>query len=374
MTSKNAFKYNTPVFKKNQPDDTYKFQPLPEPSGTYPYRLSLTDIVPGINAESTVFHMLGDTGSIGRPSFQRLVSSEMARQYETDESSKPQFLFHLGDVVYSFGEADKYKKQFFEPYAQYPGPIFAIAGNHDTDVNPNALPYKSLDAFKAVFCDTETREVPFSGGAGRKSMIQPNIYWTLQAPLANIIGLHCNVPKFGVITPQQKSWFLEELRAASAEQPDKALIVCLHHAPYSADINHGSSQPMIQFLEDAFESTGVRPDIVFSGHVHNYQRFSKKYHDGKVIPFIVAGGGGYDELHPVALRSDDRFTAKSELFDDVILENYCDDKHGFLKIAIEKNAGGLQLKGEYYAIPHEEVPSNTSATGIADAFTIQIGG
>lgn len=372
MTPTTFSKYTVPVLKKDQPDDTYKFQPLPAPTGEYPYHLSLQEIIPEVTTQKTVFHMLGDTGSIGNPSFQHLLASEMAKQFEVEEKDRPQFLFHLGDVVYTFGEANRYHTQFFEPYQKYPGPIFAIAGNHDSDVNPNAAPYKSLDAFKAVFCDTERRSVHFGGDTTRTSMIQPNIYWTLKAPLANIIGLHSNVPKYGVITPKQREWFKEELKKADSERPDKALIIAMHHAPYTADINHGSSIPMIEFLESVFEETGVRPDIVFSGHVHNYQRFNKHYADGKIIPYIVAGAGGYDELHPVAFTSDKRFTAKSNLLEGIQMENYCDNKHGFLKIAIEKENNGLLLKGEYYTIPHDNNPGNKNQATLADQFTLSI--
>jgi len=372
MTQITSPKYDTPVLKKDQPDDTYKFQPLPSPSGQYPYRLSLQKIIPEVSTERTIFHMLGDTGSIGRPTFQHVVASEMGRQYDTNEEERPQFLFHLGDVVYSFGEASRYNTQFFKPYEKYPGPIFAIAGNHDSDVNPNATPYNSLDAFKAVFCDTESRPISFSNGIERQSMTQPNIFWTLKAPLANIIGLHSNVPKFGVITPEQQKWFKEELIAAEKERSEKALILCLHHAPYSADINHGSSIPMITLLENIFEETGIRPDIVFSGHVHNYQRFTKQYQDGSKIPFIVAGAGGYDELHAVALLSDKRFTNESELFEGLHLENSCEDKHGFLKIAIEKSTEGLTLAGKYYTIPHDEIPDPAIRATLFDEFKIHL--
>ena len=43
----------------------------------------------------------------------------------------PSFFFHLGDVVYNFGEAQYYYDQFYEPFRAYDRPIFAIPGNHD---------------------------------------------------------------------------------------------------------------------------------------------------------------------------------------------------------------------------------------------------
>ncbi|WP_221392759.1 metallophosphoesterase [Dyadobacter sp. NIV53] len=366
-------KYNVPVIKKFQPDDSYNFQPTPKPTGTYPFHLDLQAIQPITDDQKMVFHMLGDTGSIYHSDFLRHVAGEMSKQYELAETSgdRPQFLYHLGDVVYNHGEAKEYKRQFFEPFENYPSSIFAIAGNHDSDVNhASKVPYKSLDAFVNVFCDTAPRTVAFSGNAKRKSMIQPNLFWSLQSPLAVIIGLHSNVPKFGIITSEQRTWLVEELKSANSQRPGKAIILCLHHAPYSADINHGSSLAMIALLESVFEETGIRPDIVFSGHVHNYQRFTKQYEDGKQVPFIVAGAGGYDGLHAIALTNDKNFETGHPLFEGVKLDNYCEDQHGFLKISIEKTISGLTLKGEYYTTSFG--PESAQTSSVWDRFVVHI--
>ncbi|WP_091152703.1 metallophosphoesterase family protein [Mucilaginibacter pineti] len=363
-----------PVFKLGQPDDNYKYRALPSPTGKYPYHLNIQDVVAGVNTEKMVFHMGGDTGSITGSVGTKQVVSEMAGQYKASRpEDRPQFFYHLGDIVYHHGEADRFDKQFFEPFAPYPGPIFAIAGNHDSDVNPDSpVVYQSLDSFKAVFCDTVSRKVSFSAQSARKSMVQPNVYWTLETPLANIIGLHSNIPKYGVITNEQREWFIAELKTADAERGDKALLICVHHAPYSADTNHGSSQPMINFLEGVFEETGIKPDMVLSGHVHNYQRFSKQYADGKTVPYIVAGSGGFDELNALANATDKGYTNKSSLFDDVQLEAYCDNKHGFLKISIEKTTSGLSITGKYYALSSTNETNGKAITTLADHFTIPL--
>jgi len=374
MNLKTANRYITPVLKKGQPDDNYKFLPLPKPTGRYPYHLSLQQILPAVNGDEIVFHIAGDTGSIGSNRFQRQVVGAMAKQYQIGtQAGQPQFLYHLGDIVYNFGEAEQYARQFFEPFSHYPGPILAIAGNHDSDVNPAAkIPYHSLDAFTAVFCDTLSRPVTFSRGAERKSMEQPNVYWTLQTPMANIIGLYTNIPKYGVVTAGQRSWFVDELKAAAAERPNKALILCLHHAPYSADTNHGSSLAMIELLEGVFSETGIKPDIVFSGHVHNYQRFSKHYPDGTTVPYIVAGAGGYDVLHTVAFTDDTLFTNEHPLLKRVTLEQYCDSAHGFLKIGIKKTGASLTLTGEYYTMQHEAETTTVHNAVLNDRFEINV--
>ncbi|RYY37899.1 MAG: metallophosphoesterase [Sphingobacteriaceae bacterium] len=360
-------KYNTPVFKKDIPDDSYKVRPLPPPTGTYPYHLKLlgsNSIVP----DKMTFHMVGDTGNLNRNIYRQPVASAMAKQCKliNETTEYPCFLFHLGDLVYSHGEAQHYAHQFFSHFAEYPGKVFAIAGNHDADINPDSTTaYQSLDAFRAVFCDTEERQIAFGGNGQRKSQTQPNVYWVLQTPLANIIGLYSNVPKFGWIDDEQKAWFIEQLKWANGERPGKALIVCVHHAPYSADVNHGSSKLMIEFLDGAFSAAGVLPDAVFSGHVHSYERFSKVYPNGKKVPFIVAGAGGFDELHSVAGTEDPRFTNESDLFTNVTLAVHCGNKHGFLKITIEKVDTGVKLEGNYYTVEQGE-------TTLADTFYVSI--
>jgi hypothetical protein len=55
----------------------------------------------------------------------------MADDVEAGGPAVPAFLFHLGDVVYNFGEGQHYYDQFYEPYRRYDRPIFAIPGNHD---------------------------------------------------------------------------------------------------------------------------------------------------------------------------------------------------------------------------------------------------
>src|SRR5690606_9825402 len=99
---------------------------------------------------------------------------------------------------------------------------------------------------------------------------------------------------------EQQEWFIEELREAGTHRDQQAIIVCVHHAPYSADTNHGSSLAMIDFLRNAYLMAGVTPDLVCSGHVHSYQRFQQTLSDGTTIPYIVAGAGGYADLHQVA--------------------------------------------------------------------------
>src|SRR3546814_20017284 len=104
----------------------------------------------------------GYTRSRRNPQLRRQGAQEMAGQIQDRANGKegPGFLLHLGDVVYDHGEAREYAAQFFGPYEDYPVPVYALAGNHDGGINPlNPVPYNSLDAYMAVFCDSHPHKI-----------------------------------------------------------------------------------------------------------------------------------------------------------------------------------------------------------------------
>ncbi len=367
-------KYNKPIYLKGDYSGTHdltnpnNYLPLPPPTSRTPYRLNIEDTF--ISGNELTFHLVGDTGSFKDLNAQRLIAGEIINNAFQDKPTD--FLYHLGDVVYHHGEESEYAQQFFEPYENYPKPIFAIAGNHDADINPHAdTPYNSLNAFMQVFCNPEKKDIPFSNGSARKSMNQPYVYWTLETPLANIIGLYGNVAKFGLIDAEQREWFIKELKKAGQEQEKKAILIAVHQSPFSADINHGSSLYMIDFLESAYLEADVIPDMVVSGHVHNYQRFHKTYENGKTVPYIVAGAGGYAILHPVAQIDDPHVSGSHEYFNSVKLDNFCDDKHGFMKMNIQRSNDGLKVKGDYYIISKIE-GNEELETSLFDSFEFSL--
>ncbi len=42
-------------------------------------------------------------------------------------------------------------------------------------------------------------------------MTEPNVYWTLETPFVNIIGLYSNVPEGGEIRQEQFDWFVNAI-------------------------------------------------------------------------------------------------------------------------------------------------------------------
>jgi hypothetical protein len=91
-------------------------------------------------AGKIVFHAAGDTGASneGKYANELRVCDQLTSDCRTaNDKNHPAFLFQLGDVVYDFGESEYYYDQFYDPFRNYPAPIFAIPGNHDSFVVPS---------------------------------------------------------------------------------------------------------------------------------------------------------------------------------------------------------------------------------------------
>ncbi len=252
------------------------FQPLPRPLGIAPYHHSLTDNFPAMathldSAKKMVFHVLGDSGGVLNGEFQNNVADQMIQQINAGGATVPQFCYHLGDVVYFTGMHADYYAQFYEPNSHYTPPILAILGNHDGEVDePTAQ--TSLDGWVDYFMQATPDVDPISKDAPRVGLKLPNVYWTLLTPFATIIGMYTNVPEGGSIDSVQQQWITNEFATASAQLP---LILALHHPIYSFDVFHSGSSRMADVLENAIRDTGRVPNLVLSGHVHDYQRIEK---------------------------------------------------------------------------------------------------
>ena len=186
-------------------------------------------------------------------------------------------------------------------------------------------------------------------------MTQPNVYWTLETPFATIIGLYSNCPEGGQLSQAQIDWFQSEFESAPT---GKALIVAVHHPIYSAYGPKPGSQHLYHFLNNACTTANRTPDLVLTGHVHNYQRFTGTL-AGKAVPCIVAGAGGYNlRLHTLAKSF---HTAKLPIEmagSDGRRRISADSQHGYLRITITKG----QMLVEYFAVPDASTPATKPLT------------
>lgn len=371
-----------PVQSESKQLPHYGFQPLPPPNGPKPYRFDLSQLLPAddvakIKDGVLVFHTVGDTGDPRSSGPQDFVAQMMTQDAQTlPDDKKPAFYYHLGDVVYFAGDIDKYGDNFYETYKDYPMFIVAIPGNHDCQpddpedgpVDPKKYP---LDGFVQNFMSKDSGQLgSLKTGANRTQMDLPNVFWTFTTPLATIIGLFSNVGEDqGEIHQDQIDWFQGELKAAD---PDLALIVAVHHPPFSGDEEHSGSTEVDNVLSASFKATNRYPNLILSGHVHNYQRFTNVVQGPKgtlQIPCIVAGGGGYTKLGKVHKINGAYPKAPLPLGDGLTLEQYDQNDFGFLRLEVSKT----QIVGTYLAAQYEAPFSGDPVTpAVVDSFLIDL--
>jgi len=287
----------------------------------------------------------------------------------TKPPDQPSFFYHLGDVVYYDGESANYWPEFYEPYLNYNAPIVAIPGNHDGDVNP-ATGESSLQAFVRNFCAQSAVHSPDNRDAPRRTMTQPNVYWTLNTPLVTIVGMYSNCPEGGQVSDTQRLWFISELKAADPKLP---LILAIHHPIYSAYGGHPGSTRLKDLLEHSCATAGRTPDLVLMGHVHDYQRFSAPLYNKKDVPFIVAGAGGYNkQLHVLGKVFHDA-KQKGKLPIQIqgepeSLVDFNDSQHGYLRITVTKN----KITVDYVAVPDPSTNPKGSVLKPYDSITVAV--
>lgn len=335
--------------------------PFPPPRGLPEPRLTLAEVL-GPDGDGSVgkitaagqivFHSVGDTGSTRGPESQNQVADKMVSDFsDQDEAERPQFLFHLGDVIYSFGEAAYYYDQFYEPYREYRGPILALAGNHDGMVPPQSN-VPTLAAFRENFCAAEFEVTPEAGGLSRTAQIQPGVFFTFEAPFVRILSLYSNTLEDpGVIADDnigksQLQYLDAALKRVASEGFKGALIIAHHHPAYTAGTRHGWSTQMLSQIDAACDKAKVWPHAVLSAHAHNYQRFTRQ-HENTQIPYFIAGNGGHGLTRlahkGTALRTPQLLPLTGHA-DKVVLENYDDQDYGYLRLVVTSK----QLRIEYH--------------------------
>jgi calcineurin-like phosphoesterase family protein len=356
-------------------------------------------------AKKIIFHALGDSGAsdVRKYHNELRVSDQVTIDCaQSDEANRPAFLFHLGDVVYSFGESQYYYDQFYDAFRNYPAPILAIPGNHDSfvvpDTPPNAIP---LTTFQRNFCQDKPVITKEARSLHRTAMTQPGVYFALDAPFVRIIGLFSNALEDpGVISNKEKKWpgvdnkqldFLTaQLKRVKTDNFKGALLLAAHHPPYSyspppkkgsgAGGNHGCSWAMLNQIDEICLSQGVYPHAFLSAHAHNYQRYTRTI-DFKGseydVPFIVCGDGGHNvnaivrahkgepaqEPHPGS-RVDHLESSKGAIkAKQLWLEKYDDHNYGYLRIHVDEKE---------LAIGFHHVGTQTLAQSRFDMVTVNL--
>ncbi|HEX5424024.1 MAG TPA: metallophosphoesterase [Candidatus Acidoferrales bacterium] len=334
-------------------------------------------------AGKIIFHSVGDTGASNQKKYGDEISVAdqlTADCHNANQANRPAFLFHLGDVVYNFGESTYYYDQFYDPFRNYPLPIFAIPGNHDSFVVPGTPAGKEpLTTFQRNFCASQPAVTAEAGSLHRTAMTQPGVYFTLDAPFVRIIGLFSNsLEDPGLISSENGKWpgvpdnqldFLtDQLQRIRSEKYQGAVLLATHHPPFSyspppklpgSGGNHSSSVDMLREIDGICKKVGVYPHAFLSGHAHNYQRFVRQItFGGKAceVPFIVCGDGGHNVNRLVRAKKgqapqEPPFGISTSYLDfkpavsaqDLILKHYDDTNYGYLRIRVDKKKIAIEF-------------------------------
>jgi len=177
-------------------------------------------------------------------------------------SLAPAAVFHTGDLVYNGRDPDDWTT-FNDIASQLPSgtPIYPALGNHE---HASALYFDNFEL--------PGNERWYSVG------VMEGLNFIVLDTGSDLAAATSTVP-----ASDQYQWLESEL--SSSVSSTDFTVVTFHYPLYSTGY-HGSDEKHIAGdLKPLFEKYGV--DAVFSGHDHDYERFTV---DG--IRYIVTGGGG----------------------------------------------------------------------------------
>jgi Icc-related predicted phosphoesterase len=227
------------------------------------------------------FHDPKDTQAANPPVRQTLV--------QAIAEANPAFISFGGDIVYNGNDADDWKVWDSETalWREKKIPVYPALGNHDLHGDEKI----ALANYFQRFPD-----------------LKNNRYYSVRA--ANMLMLVLDSSLDENSGPQGQ-WLMQKLDHLPSDV-DFVFIV-LHHPPYtsSSDMKMFGGGHSARTPEQALAKTleARQPNlrariVVFSGHVHNYER-----HEHGGITYFVTGGAGA-HAYPIERAKDDPFQSK----------------------------------------------------------------
>jgi predicted phosphodiesterase len=277
-------------------DEPYRLFNVPitrlQPGREFEYRISKNaDVVFSARGKARAarnqryrFAVTGDTGA--NTAQEKRIVYQMAR-------AEPDFVAIAGDIVYSSGRMREYREKFFPFYnADSAGPetgaplirsrvLFGAMGNHDAgsgdlDRDPDGQAYFLTWAFPMNGPYTQAGAPNTQMIKGPADRVKTHLA-ALRAPFPRMAmysfdygNSHWTFLDSNVYVDWTnaylRNWLARDLAAA---RDATWKVVVFHHPPFNSSRAHFSEQQM-RLISEILEHRGV--DIVFSGHVHNYQR------------------------------------------------------------------------------------------------------
>ena len=211
----------------------------------------------------------------------------------------PAFICFTGDIVYNGYDSNDWKVWDSETsiWRDKKIPIYPALGNHDLHGDQSI----ALRNYFQRFPDLKNSR-----------------YYSVRAANSLILVLDSSLVETG---SQEGEWLADKLDHVP---PDVDFVFLMfHHPPYTSSSDakafgggHSSrptEQVLAKMLEQRQAHTGFRI-VVFSGHVHNYER-----HEHEGVTYFVSGGGGA-HAYPIERAPDEPFQSRQVNYHYLLVE------------------------------------------------------
>ncbi len=190
----------------------------------------------------------------------------------------PGTVLALGDNVYPYGTAQKFRDCYDPTWGKYKSRTKPAVGNHEYYHTTGANPY--FDYFGAR-----------AGKPGRG-------YYSYDRRGWHVVVLNSNCNKVGGCSRRspQGRWLRNDL----ANNPASCTLAYFHHPLYASGT--GTATPQVKPFWSMLQDRGA--EVILSGHAHRYERYAPMTPGGTpsangIRQFVVGTGGepGGDEIH-----------------------------------------------------------------------------
>jgi len=228
------------------------------------------------------FLMIGDWGWSEDRQPQRAVAEGM-KAYVRGLNIQTEGTFLLGDNFYGAFpggvECPRWKTDFEDVYPAdvFPGPCWAMLGNHDYDDEPVTKLQAELGYQKAK--------------PGTRWTMPAKWYrfsWPAENPVIDALVLDSNYHNAAIsLTMEERAQQMKWLRAELAKPRNAPWLIALGHHPLYSNGAHGDMKSLIEEWGPLFQEHAV--DFYFCGHDHDMQHLE---FENVRTSFVLSGGGG----------------------------------------------------------------------------------
>ena len=213
--------------------------------------------------------------------------------------TRPKFIVFGGDIAYNGDKAADWKVYDSETavWRERKIPVFPALGNHDL----HGEVHTALTNYFARF-----------------PALKENRFYAVHAGHCLLLTLDSSLDE---LSGPQGDWLRDRLEHLP-KSVDFVFIV-LHHPPYTSSSDaktyggghsaRTAEQKLAAYLEEA-QKTLHAHIVVFSGHVHNYER----HEHGGVTYFVTGGGGAH--AYPITRAPDDPFQSSEVNYHYLLVE------------------------------------------------------